>query len=51
MHLTDMSLTAHMKALEQKETNTPKRKRQQEIIKLRAGINQVEAKRTIERIN
>ena len=27
------SLTAHLKALEQKEANTPKRSRQQEIIK------------------
>jgi hypothetical protein len=30
------SLTAHLKALEQKEANTPKRSRRQEIIKLRA---------------
>ena len=44
------SLTAHLKALEQK-ANTPKRSRWQEIIKLRAEINQVEAKRTIKRIN
>jgi hypothetical protein len=44
------SLTAHMKALEQKEANSPKRSRQQEIIKLRAEINQVETKRTIQRI-
>jgi hypothetical protein len=44
------SLTAHLKALEQK-ANTPKRSRWQEIIKLRAEINQVEAKRTIQRIN
>jgi hypothetical protein len=29
-------LTAHLKALEQKEANTPKRSRQQKIIKLRA---------------
>ena len=29
------SLTAHLKALEQKEGNTPKRSRQQEIINLR----------------
>jgi len=41
------SLTAHLKVLEQKEANTPKRSRWQEIIKLRAEINQVEAKRTI----
>jgi hypothetical protein len=44
------SLTAHLEALEQK-ANTPKRSRQQEIIKLRAKINQVETKRTIQKIN
>jgi hypothetical protein len=45
------SFTAHLKALEQKEANTPKRSRWQEIIKLRAEIDQVETKRTIQRIN
>ena len=45
------SLTVHLKALEQKETNTHKRSRQQKIIKLRAKINQTETKRTIQRIN
>jgi hypothetical protein len=45
------SLTAHVKALEQKEANTPKRSRQQEIIKLGAEINEVEPKRTTQRIN
>jgi hypothetical protein len=44
-------LTAHLKALKQKEANTPKRSRCQKIIKLRAKINQVETKRTIQRIN
>jgi len=44
-------LTAHLKALEQKELNKPRRSRRQEIIKLRAKINQVEMKRTIQRIN
>ena len=44
------SLTAHLKALEQKEANTYNRSRQHEIIKLRAEINQVETKRTIQRI-
>jgi hypothetical protein len=44
-------LTAHLKALEQKEANLPKSSRQQEIIKLRAEFNQVEKKRTIQRIN
>jgi hypothetical protein len=36
------SLTTHLKALEKKEENSPKRSRQQEIIKLRGKINQVE---------
>jgi hypothetical protein len=31
-------LTAHLKSLEQKKANSPKRSRQQEIIKLRAEI-------------
>ena len=39
------SLTTHLKALEQKEANTPKRSRWQEIIKLWTEINQVERKR------
>jgi hypothetical protein len=43
------SLTEHLKALEEKRANSPQRSRQQEIIKLRAKINQVETKRTIER--
>jgi hypothetical protein len=43
------SLTAHLKALEQKEVNRPKRSRQQEIIELRAEINQIETKRTIQK--
>ena len=43
-------LTKQLKALEQKEANSPRRRRQ-EIIKLRAEINQVETKRTIQRIN
>jgi hypothetical protein len=45
------SLTAHLKALEQKEANSLKRSRWQKIIKLRADINQVETKRIIQRIN
>jgi hypothetical protein len=45
------SLTAHLKALEQKEPNIPKRSRWQEIMKLGAEINQVETKRTTQRIN
>jgi hypothetical protein len=45
------SLTAHLKALEQKEANTPKRSTQLEIVKLRTEINQVETERTIQKIN
>jgi hypothetical protein len=44
-------LTTHLKALEQREANSPKRSRQQEIIKLGGKINQVETRRTIQRIN
>jgi hypothetical protein len=44
-------LTAYLKTLEQKQSNSPKSSRQQEILKLRAEINQVETKRTIQRIN
>ena len=44
------SLTTHLKALEKKEANSPKRSRRQEIIKLRGETNQVEI-RTIQRIN
>ena len=36
------SLTAHLYTLGQKEANSPKRSRPQEIIKLRAEINQLE---------
>ena len=45
------SLTEHLEALEGKEANSPNRSRWQEIIRLRAEINQVETKRTIQRIN
>jgi hypothetical protein len=41
-------LTTH---LEQKEANSPKRSRQQEIIKLGGEINQVETRKSIQRIN
>jgi hypothetical protein len=45
------SQTAHLEALEWKKANSHKRIRQQEIIKLRAEFNQMETKRTIQRIN
>jgi hypothetical protein len=44
------SLTKHIKALEQKKANSKKRGRQKEIIILRGEINQVETRRTIQRI-
>jgi hypothetical protein len=44
-------LTTHLKALEQREANSPKRSRLQEIIKLRGEINQVETRRTGQTIN
>jgi hypothetical protein len=44
-------LTTHLKVIEQKEANSPNRSKQQEIIKLRGEINQVETRRTIQRIN
>jgi hypothetical protein len=44
-------LTTHLKALEKNEENSPKSSRQQEIIKLRGEINQVETRRTIQTIN
>ena len=42
------SLIGHRKALEQKEANSPRRSRRQKIIKLRAKINHVETKKTIQ---
>jgi hypothetical protein len=44
------SWTAYLEALELSEVNSPKKSIQQEIIKLRAEINQVETKRTLQRI-
>jgi hypothetical protein len=43
------SMTAYLKALEQKEANSSKTSRLQEIIKPRGEINQVETRRTIQR--
>ena len=45
------SLKTHLKSLKQKEANSLKRSRWQEIIKIRGEINQVETRRTIQRIN
>ncbi|KAL6092740.1 hypothetical protein STEG23_032596 [Scotinomys teguina] len=48
-HIND--LIAHLKALEQEEAKSPRRNRRKEIIKLRAEINKIETKKTIQRIN
>jgi hypothetical protein len=40
-----------LKSPEQKEANTPKRSRWQEVVKLREEINQLETKRIIQTIN
>jgi hypothetical protein len=45
------NLTAHLRALKQKDVNSPKRSRQLEKVQLRAEINQIQSKRTIQRIN
>ena len=44
-------LTEHLRTLEQKVANAPKRTKEQEIVKLRAEINKTETKKTIQRIN
>ena len=44
-------LIESLKTLEQKEANSPKRTRRQKIIKLRAEINKIKTKKTIQRIN
>ena len=44
------NLTAYLNAHEQKEADSP-RNRRLEIIKLRAGVNKIETKKTIQRIN
>ena len=45
-----ISLRDHLKALDQKEANILKRSKQQEIINLMDEINDVETKRTIQKL-
>ena len=45
------NLTAHLKALEQKEESSSRRSIAQEIIKLRSEMNKIGTKRTKQRIN
>jgi hypothetical protein len=44
-------LMLHLKQLEKQEQANPKTNRRREIIKIRAEINEIEAKKTIQRIN
>ena len=44
-------LTLHLKQLEREEQTRPKVRRRKEIIKIRTGINKIETKKTIEKIN
>jgi hypothetical protein len=44
-------LMIHLKFLEKQEQANPKTNRRREIIKIRAEINKIETKRTIQRIN
>ena len=44
-------LTLHLKQLEKEEQTKPKFSRRKEIIKIREEINEIETKKTIEKIN
>jgi hypothetical protein len=41
----------HLKLLEKQEQANPKTNRRREIIKIRAEINEIETKKTMQRIN
>ena len=45
------NLTLHLKELEKEQQIKPKPSRRREIIKIRAEINEIETKRTVEQIN
>jgi hypothetical protein len=45
------NLTEHLRHLEQKEANSPKRSKRQEIVKLGAKINQIQTKKTKQRFS
>ena len=45
------NLPLHLKQLEKEEQTKPKVNRRKEIIKIRAKINEIETKKTIEKIN
>ena len=45
------NLTLHLKELEKEQQRKPKPSKRRKIIKLRAEINEIETKRTVEQIN
>ena len=46
-----LKVTLHIKELEKEEQTKPKISRRKDIIKMRAEINEIETKNTIEKIN
>ena len=46
-----LKLTLHLKEMEKEQQIKPKPSRRREIIKIRAEINAIEIKRTVEQIN
>ena len=44
-------LTLHIKALEKKQQIDPTPKRRRELVKIRAELNEIETRRTVEQIN
>ena len=51
MEKSHSDLTPHLEEQEQKETDSPRKSRRQEIIKLRAEISKIETKKIIQRIS
>ena len=45
------NLTAHLKEIEAEQQKHPKPSRRREILKIRAEINNIESKKTVEQIN
>ena len=45
------NLTLYLQELEEKQQRQPRVRRREEIIKIRAQLNDIETKRTIQRIN
>jgi hypothetical protein len=45
------NLTTHLRAIEHKEANSPRKSRMQEIVKLSVEINQIETNKIMKRIS